>query len=111
MRTYEISIHGFLVGPIWWPAGAECFKTLHYDANTQEVRWGEPGTLRDHVLAAAMDGDFQGCAIAQGELVIRRRKGGRTVTRSWPLSRFPSVADCLHSDPDWLPDYGEEEYA
>lgn len=103
----QINITGFLVGPIWWPAGAECFKRLSYDVTREDARFLEPGTLRDHVLRATNDGDFQGCAIAQGELTITstRCDGATRVTRSrtWPLDRFPSIADCLHEDPDWFP--------
>jgi len=32
MPITNIALRGYIVGPIWWPAGAECFKDLHYDA-------------------------------------------------------------------------------
>jgi hypothetical protein len=100
----NISLRGFIVGPIWWPAGAECYKPLSYSITDERVRWSEPGTLRDHVLAATNDGDFQSATLAQAELVVERRAGNRRVIRSFPLSHFPSVADCLHPDgDDWCP--------
>jgi hypothetical protein len=110
----NISIRGFVVGPVWWPAGVECFKPLDYDLTREDARFLEPGTLRDHILAATNDGDFQHCTIAQGELIIettRRDKASAIVKRirSWPLDRFPSIADCLHPGPDWWPEYGEDD--
>jgi hypothetical protein len=111
--TTQISIRGYLVGPIWWPAGAECWKNLNYDLTRERDRYVEPPTtLREHVLAATRDGDFQHCVIAQGEIVIERsRMIGRDLVRKiryYPLEKFHDVADCLHDDPDWFPDSGEE---
>lgn len=113
----EISIRGYLVGPIWWPVGEECWKDLCYDVLREEGRFSEPPTLRDHLnhLVAELGGDFQGCSIAQGELIIRtsrRDSAGATITRTraWPLDRFPSAKDYCHSDPDWCPSFpGNDE--
>ena len=100
----DISLRGFVVGPIWWPAGAECYKPLAYSITREDGRFSEPGTLRDHVLRATNDGDFQHCTLACAKLVVERRNGNRRVVRSFPLSHFPSVADCLHPDgDDWCP--------
>jgi hypothetical protein len=99
----NISLRGFIVGPIWWPAGAECYKPLDYSI-TRESALIDGGTLRDHVLRATNDGDFQSATLACAELVIERRAGNRRVIRSFQLSHFPSVADCLHPDgDDWCP--------
>ena len=100
------NIRGYLVGPIWWPVGAECWKDLDFTCDDES-------TLRDNVVRAhCFDGDFSSCDIAQGELVgtYRKQVGGKTVTvqRSFPLTMFPSVKDCLHSDPDWWPTYPDE---
>lgn len=108
MPTAQISITGYLVGNIWMP-NAECWKSLNYDATAKSWQWGEKGTLRDHVLAATNDGDFQSCVIAQGEVVITHRKGSRKTSRSFPLTMFKSISDCVHSDPDWFPDFGDDE--
>lgn len=99
----SISIRGYIVGPIWWPADSECYKPLVYDL-TREAALMDGATLRDHVLRATNDGDFQHATLAHAELVVERRKAGRRVIRSFPLSHFPSVADCLHPDgDDWCP--------
>jgi len=108
----NISLRGFVVGPIWWPVGEECYKPLDYSITDQNARWSEPGTLRDHVLRATNDGDFQSCTLAQAELVVERRTGNRRVIRSFRLSRFPSVADCLHPDgDDWCPSFDADDGA
>ena len=109
--TTQITIRGFLVGTIWMPA-AECWKELDYDVTREDARFTEPGTLRDHVLRATNDGDFQGCDIAQGELIVTRTtiSGGTRITRTraFPLTLFPSIQDCLHDDPDWFPTFAED---
>lgn len=110
MPITNIALRGFVVGPIWWPAGAECYKPLEYNCTDQNARWSEPGTLRDHVLRATNDGDFQHCTIAHGELVVTVQRERRTIKRSFPLSKFPSVADCLHPDgDDWCPQDDTED--
>lgn len=106
----NISLRGFIVGPIWWPAGAECYKPLDYNLTDMDARFSAPGTLRDHVLRATNDGDFQHATLAQAELVVERRQGNRRVIRSFSLAHFPSVADCLHPDgDDWCPQDDSEE--
>lgn len=107
MTDLQISIRGYIVGQIWMPT-TECYKRLDYDLTREDARFTAPGTLRDHVLRATNDGDFQSATLAHAELVVTRRKreGTRTVTvtRAWPLSRFPSVADCIHPEgDDWCP--------
>lgn len=99
--TFEHRIRGYLVGDIWMPQ-TECYKPLSYSVSDQEARWSEPGTLREHVLAATRDGDFQSCEIADGylETVATIVRNGRRYTRSAirDLSSFPSIADCIRSD-------------
>ncbi len=108
----SLSITGYLVGNIWMP-NAECFKDLNYNVTREQARTTGKMTLRDHVLRATADGDFRSCAIAQGELIVTKylRRNDRTIceTRAIPLSRFPSISDCLHDDPEWTPDYPEED--
>lgn len=103
MTIERITIHGYLVGGIWWPYGAECYKDLSYDILREQDRTvGGKMTLREHVLRATNDGDFQSCEIADGYLEIRIRKPdktGRTIrTRMFPLDMFPSISDCVKSD-------------
>lgn len=107
--TTHVKIRGFLVGAIWWPVGAECWKDLDYDLTREDARIVDGSTgkvgadLRYHILRACNDGDFQSAVIAHGEVEIERRRGSRRTVRTFPLSMFPSVADCVHDDPDWCP--------
>jgi hypothetical protein len=105
----DISLRGFIVGTIWMPA-VECYKPLNYSITREQARWSDPGTLREHVLAATNDGDFQSATLAHGKIVIERRTGNRRVIRAFPLSHFPSVADCLHPEgDDWCPQDNEDD--
>ena len=101
MTSISFSIHGYLVGNTWMPA-TECYKPLNYDFAPQEKLWSEPGTLRDHVLAATDDGDFCGAKIANGVLVARvKRYVGSTIitrTRYFALDKFLSIADMINND-------------
>lgn len=110
MAITNISIRGYIVGKIWWPAGAECYKELEYSITREDSRFSEPGTLRDHVLRATNDGDFQSATLAHAELIVECRRDRRRVIRSFPLSHFPSIADCLHPDgEDWCPQHDDSE--
>lgn len=100
-RTTDITLSGYIVGPIWWPTGAECFKPLTFSVLDYRDRC-DGATLRDCVLSALQDGDFQSASIAQGQILITmQNERQHRVTRAFPLSKFADVADCLHSDPDW----------
>lgn len=101
--TFQHTLHGYLVGPIWWPVGEECSKPLApmaIDAAT---------TLRDALSDATNDGDFQHCCIGDGyiETVATIHKpDGRTYrrTRMTALEDCKSVADMVASDwagPAW----------
>lgn len=97
----ERKIRGYLVGNIWMP-NAECYKPIDYDLDDQDARWSERGTLRDHVLRATNDGDFQSCTIADGYLELTTRRATKTgmVTRikRIELFAFPSISDCVKAD-------------
>lgn len=118
-ETTKITISGYVVGPIWWPAGAECYVgPVTFDGTDYEARCvdssrpGEPVhlTLREHVLAMLREhgGDFQHCELADGMLTIeRRRSGAFRHVRTFELSMFPSIAD-LRND-DWAgPSFDED---
>ena len=106
--SFSHSIRGYLVGQIWMPA-VECFKPLSHDCDAYERRCSEPCTLRDHMLAATHDGDFQSCEAGDAylETTLTITKGGRTYRRKrhTPLEAFPSIADMVRKD--WFP---PEEY-
>lgn len=99
MPTKQITIYGYLVGPIWWPINTECSKPLEYDATEEDSRSTEPLSLREHVLRATNDGDFQFCKIADGFLEVSVSRQSKTGifkhSRTFPLSLFPSIADLL----------------
>ena len=99
----DVSISGFLVGDIWMPA-TECYKPLHYSLTDRAHHYPDGGTLRDHVLRVCQDGDFQSASIADGELIVTVHRhddrGTYRRTRRFPLSKFPSVADCVRTDWD-----------
>ena len=105
----QLSIHGFLVGHIWMPA-AECYKPLAYDITAEDERFSESLTLREHVLRATNDGDFQSGAIADGYIkaTVTKLQGASVVkrTRCFPLNRFPSIEDCRKDD--WEGPMGED---
>ncbi len=93
----QITISGFLVGPIWMPP-EECYKPFSYDLTREQARLQPPGTLRDHILNITRDGDFQHCQIADGFLEITIHKPNRTRSRSFELDIFPSITDCIKTD-------------
>lgn len=108
---YDIHVSGYLVGNTWWP-NAECWKWLDYHLSDEDSLYIDHvdrrvGSLRDHMLRATNEGDFQYCEIAHGRVSITMRRvvGGKLISRirHFPLSMFPSVADLLHDDPDWTP--------
>lgn len=110
MIQFHHTIRGHLVGNIWMP-NAECWKDLAYDITGEDVRFTEPCTLRDHVLRATNDGDFQHCEIAGGfiETVATITKGERVYrrTRLTALDDCRSVADMVRTDWDG-PIYDDE---
>ena len=98
MIRFEHHILGFLVGDIWMPS-VEGYKPLHYSITNEQARNIGPRLLRDHVVAAMMDGDFRSVRIADGILATKVivERNGRTYTRyvERSLSMFPSIADCI----------------
>lgn len=112
------TLRGYLVGPIWWPAGLECWKDLSVDLDSERYRFSkqaERPDLEDMISHIIMreGGDFQSCTIAAAVIILSSTKRvGRDVvkrTRCIPLDKFPSVKDWLHPDPDWCPAYAEDE--
>ncbi len=94
----KIILHGTLIGMIWMPS-VTCTKPLRYDLTREDARFTEPGTLRDHVLRATNDGDFQSCKIMDGimEVTVTITKGTRRYnrTRYFDLTLFKGIADMV----------------
>ena len=109
MQTTQFKISGYLVGPIWMPS-TECFKDLAYTFQREQDKPARPfvntcDDLRDALLTVTNDGDFQHCKVAHGVLTVRRitqGKAGTRITRerSFPLDKFPSIADMTRDDWD-----------
>ena len=93
----EITIRGYVVGPIWMPA-VEAYKPFTYNLTRERQRWIANGTLRDHIVEIISDGDFRDCRIADGQLEITVVKNNRRRSRVWDLAKFPSIQDCLNLD-------------
>jgi hypothetical protein len=51
--------------------------------------------VRDALLTITNDGDFQSCAISYAVLEVSRRKGSKTITRTWELRGEGENADCF----------------
>jgi hypothetical protein len=106
MTKVEFTVTGYVVGPIWWPVGEECYKHFSYNLTCEDERFTEPATLREHVLSITNDGDFQYSEIADGFLTATIRKPGRARSRNFPLDMFPSIKDCIKDD--WCGPSGED---
>lgn len=100
----SIEIVGYIFGKIWLPP-VECWKRIRYDVLDRQAQTVGKMALRDHVLAATCDGDFQSCRLAQAYLRVVIQSGKYRRIREWPLSLFPSIADMV--DDEWLPDLDE----
>lgn len=103
--TIQITITGYLVGPIWFPQGARAHKPFSYDLTNVKILVGNDATLVDHMERITNDADFQYCQIADGWLQItstRVYSNGRQHvakrTKNYQLSHFPSIADYLLGD-------------
>jgi hypothetical protein len=113
IQITDISISGYLVGGMWWPAGVTGYKRVAYSVTREDGRFSEPGTLRDHVLHLLMEqgGDFQGAELAHAEIIVTAEKisdSRHTIKRRYfPITMFPSISDCVNAD--WEgPDSGED---
>lgn len=108
MKTYtEVTINGTLGGSIWMPS-VTCGK--YFKLSNQQYPFGGlhgKATLRDMVLCATNDGDFQSCSIAEATVTFTRTREtatGRIVRRrTMDIRQFPSVADCVLAE-------GSDEY-
>ena len=102
-NTTTITLQGTIAGTIWMPA-ATCAK--HFKVVDKPGPWGDfhysdgsRPTIREMVLKATNDGDFQSCSIIDATVTVERRTAGRngeTVRRRhFDIRQFPSVSDCV----------------
>lgn len=98
--TFQHTLEGYLVGPIW--AGCEAHKPFAYNVALEDKLFLQPGSLRDHLLRVTNDGDFVSCEVADASLVTKAiiTKGSRRYVRErvTPLERCKSVADMVRVD-------------
>jgi len=97
-----VQIVGTLAGSYWWPIGETWHKDL---SETREYRPREQtqtyrtttGSLRDLVVDLVCDGDSSSsCRFSADTVVIVTRfRGPRRISRTFPITMFPSVADCI----------------
>ena len=100
-------ITGQIQGRIWMPA-CVCTKTFTVSEDDFRYSDGSRPTLRDMVLRATNDGDFQSANVSWGHLtvetIVTRKDGRGTLTRKRhfdlrsPL--FPSIADSIVPEDD-----------
>lgn len=100
MKSLDVLITGQIQGPIWMPP-VTCTKQFTLHKHDLRFAEGRP-TLRDMVLRATNDGDFQSTTISWGELVLTSLRvfGPVRVTRErrYDLRKFPSIADCMTAE-------------
>ena len=110
MAITHISISGQIQGHIWMP-NAVCTKDFTVSEDDFRYSDGSRPTLRDMVLRATNDGDFQSADVSWGHLtveMIQPRKDGRgevTRRRHFDLRNgalFPSIADSIVSEDEMV---------
>jgi hypothetical protein len=103
-KTYY-TIAGTIRGGLWWPMGEPAEKPVE-----RAFTSGSGESLREQVenLMVRESGDFSDAPRLTADTVLLAERisptGQRRVVRTFPLSRFPSVADYLtdeYSFGDW----------
>lgn len=104
----HIEIYADLIGAYWWPMGETWEKLgVEFDISAYERRCiGGDRNNGGLSLRQAVDsfvnehsGDSSnGVEISDGILIVTRRNGSRSKTRSFPLNMFPSIADYMHKE-------------
>lgn len=98
--SIKAEIRGWIQGKIWMPP-VTCTKHFHISEVDFRYADGKKPTLRDMVLKATNDGDFQSAELSEGELILTMvlpradKKGSITKTKTFNLRWFPSVSDCV----------------
>ena len=103
--SYQITLHGDVVGHYWWPIGEEWIKEgASFDVTAYQRRCvnggrGDRGiSLWEAVEAftSEHDGDSSsGCTLREAYLEITSIKGNRRRSRIWMLDTFPTADDFL----------------
>lgn len=116
--TYEsITLTGTIVGRIWMP-GIICRKefrlTFTPDDRLFTTRWTG---LRDALLEATRDGDFQACGLEEAALIIKRPPVVSVPSGSWGQQvwhcKVPrcKLTDDLWAEESWIEEYEEYDFS
>lgn len=103
MRTETtVTVYGTLHGAFWWPIGEPWEKhvretRVHRPAADSYTYRSETPDLRSLILEITNDGDSsEGCRLsADSVIVVSRRRGAREHKRTFPVTMFPSIVDCV----------------
>ncbi len=105
MVNVSIVLRGGITGAMWWPVGVPGTVAIKADISRERERiWSPDGsraTLRDvlGLILTERGGDFSGSEFtADSYLEVTISKAGRTRSRFWELSAFPSVSDIVNAD-------------
>jgi hypothetical protein len=97
--TFEVTLYCKIAGPIWMPA-TTAFKDVKLTDSKSpfsDFRYsdGSRPTLRDMVLKATNDGDFQNAALVEGSIKVRHHRKDRVVEKWIELSpETRTIEDC-----------------
>jgi hypothetical protein len=99
MLHYDIRLSGAITGALWWPVGVAAGVDISIDVTREAARFTEAPTLRELVLhiIGERGGDFGGDVRLTEDttLTVTSRSNGRSRSRDWPITAFPSIADCV----------------
>ena|SRR3990167_7907180 len=96
-QTDHFCLYGELRGEIWWPVGEEFKKDLEVKFSKDDKPWHfKADCLRDVLLRATNDGDFQSCVIDFPcmKVVRRNQVTGATKSRYFNLQGKDGNSDC-----------------
>src|SRR3990167_748233 len=112
----EVTILGPVYGSYWWPTNEPWSKPIdetraYRPREDTYIYRAETPSLRDFVLSLTNDGDSSGACYLDPSsvLIVRRTRGDRCYSRTFPITLFKSIDD-LVLDPDDVPSGFDEEY-
>lgn len=116
MAHNRVTIWGVIAGFMWmppcpaWKYIKESSDQYPHNALVSEGK-SVPSDLRDMALRMTNDGDFQSCGFLADETSVIVERIKKTATglvkrcREFPITFFPSIADCLVTDAEVIEAY------
>jgi hypothetical protein len=99
---WSVGIVGTLRGAFWWPIGEPWEKEvtetrLHQRGERFQTYRSTTADLRDLACDVTNDGDSSGPTTLSPDsiVVVTKMDGSRTRQRVFPVTMFPSIADCI----------------